>query len=154
MLAAVLDSLADGEVAALVAILERDGFVCLSSAMPIDELHDKLSEHVEQPVVVYGEASVNLPLDDCPRLWVGCGPEGGSADHDAKAAADLVGLDALPAKLERRALALRLGYQLVSFVDAMAFMANVMAKKRVTAMGLESKAADIVLRHVKRNVFT
>ena len=150
MLVAVLDSLADGEVAALVAVLQRDGFVCLPAGLPIDELHEKLSEHVEDPVVVYGETSVNLPLDDCPRLWVGCGPEGGSAEHDAAAAAAMVSADALPAGLERRQLALRLGYQLVSFVEAMAFMANTMAQKRVSTMGLESKAADILLRHVKK----
>jgi hypothetical protein len=153
MLTAVLDSLADGEVAELVRVLTRDGFVCLSSTLPIDELHQQLSEYVDKPVVVYGEASVNLPLDDCPRLWIGCGPEGGIPACDEQAAARLVPVEALNGHLERRALALRLGYQLVSFVEALSFMANVMAKKRVSAMGLESKAADIVLRHVRRTTY-
>ena len=145
MLTAIMDCLVQTELAGLVTTLRRDGILCLPADTCIDILHDELGKHVTQPIVIYGAASLSVPYDDCPRLWLACGP---SVDHDISHAPQLGTVT--DGDLQRRTDALRADYQSVTYVEALCFMADAVAKQCVHSMGLGEKAADIVLRHVSR----
>lgn len=149
MLTAILDCLVQSELECLVAALRRDGIVCLAADTPLDTLHDQLEKHAADPIVVYGPASLDVPYDDCPRLWLGCGPD--PHVHDTEQA--LLRGPVTDQDMERRAKALRSDYELVSYVEALSFMANAVAKTCVNSMGLGEQAADILLRHARKPTF-
>jgi hypothetical protein len=149
MLTAVLYCLVPSELDALVASLRLDGFVCVATATDLDEMDRILRRHVDQPIVLFGPESLRVPVDDCPRLWLCCGPE---VDRDLDEAAFLLRGPVHPQALERRRQALALAYQCVTFVDARCFLANAVAKQCVASMGVEGKAAKIVLRHFKASL--
>jgi hypothetical protein len=74
VLVAIIDSLASTELDELVRVLRRDGFVCLSSSLPLEELHDTIGSRSQKPIVIYGDRSMDVPYDDCARIWLSCGP--------------------------------------------------------------------------------
>lgn len=149
VLTAILDCLVSSELDIFINTLTRDGIRCLSSDTPLETLHDQLSTFTDQPIVIYGASSLQVPYDDCPRLWLCCGPE---IQYDEQHATWLLGNDdEVRSHLERREQAIRCGYKRVTYVDALSFMANVLATRCVDSMNLGNKAADIILRHVPKN---
>ena len=77
MLVAIVDCLVPCELHELVQTLERDNIRCLSTDSAdsyIDTLHDQIEAHMSEYIVIYGKRSIDLPYDDCPRLWLCCGP--------------------------------------------------------------------------------
>lgn len=75
VLTAILDCLVSSELDIFIHTLTRDGIRCLSSDTPLETLHDQISTFNDQPIVIYGASSLQVPYDDCPRLWLCCGPE-------------------------------------------------------------------------------
>lgn len=156
VLTAIMDCLVASELETLISTLRRDGIRCLSSETPLETLHEEISTYATQPIVIYGKSSLNVPYDDCPRLWLCCGPDNAS---DEKHATWLLGGESAAADygfaehVERRQKAMRFGYKLISYVDALCFMANVLASQCVDSMKLGNKAAGIILRHVTKTDF-
>lgn len=157
VLTAIVDCLVSSELDQLVQTLERDGIRCLSSDISLETLHDEIRKYASQPIVIYGASSLDVPCDDCPRLWLCCGPE---LESDIKHATFLLGgKDAAAAAgfdqhVSRRDRALRSNCRLVSYVDMMSFMANALAKQCVHSMNIGDKAADIILRHVAKTEYS
>ena len=156
MLVAIIDCLVSSELDILAKTLQRDGIQCVSSDESLELMHEKMSLYSSQPLVIYGTSSLQVPYDDCPRLWLCCGPE---IEYDEQHAAWLLGNDGdasnddeLADHLARREKAIRCGYTLVTYVDALSFMANVLATRCVDSMNLGNKAADIILRHVPKHL--
>ena len=145
MLTAIMDCLVQSELECLIKTLRRDGFLCLSADTWSDE---EISKHLARPIVIYGPDSLHVPYDDCPRLWLCCGPE---VDHDITQA-PLRGT-VTEDDLARRAAAVRCDYHFVTYVEALCFMADAVAKQNVHSMGMGDKAADIILRHVQKPTF-
>jgi hypothetical protein len=148
MLTAIMDCLVQSELECFIKTLRRDGFLCLSADTSIDTLHDDICQHSARPIVIYGPDSLHVPYDDCPRLWLCCGPE---VDHDMTQA-PLRGA-VTEDDLARRATAVRSDYHFVTYVEAMCIMADAVAKQNVNSMGMGDKAADIILRHVQKPTF-
>jgi len=143
MLVAILDCLVSCELQELVKGLEREGIRCLSASC-IDTLHQDIETYAAQPLVIYGEHSIDLPYDDCPRLWLCCGPE---VSHDLVHAPRLGTVT--NTDLERRAKAIRAEYRLLTFVQAQCFFADISGKQRVEKLGLGDKATDILLTRLR-----
>ena len=147
MLAAILDCLVAAELKCLVDTLKREGVSCLSSEEDLDALHEAISQYSAKPIVIYGPSSMNIPYDDCPRVWLCCGPESSLDIQEARA---FYGdTPELQEGLRRREKAERLGYRFMTYIDTMSFLANELARQCVKTMNLSEKAADIMLRHVK-----
>lgn len=147
MLVAILDCLVPCELQELVKTLARDNIRCLSTDSAdfcIDKLHDQIEAHVADPIVIYGARSIDIPHDDCDRLWLCCGPE---KSHDLVHAPRLGPVT--EQDLERRARAIRADYRLVNFVEAQAFFAEILAKKCVRDLNLGEKATDILLARLR-----
>ena len=73
---AIVDCLVSCELQELVKTLERDNIRCLDSDVEsIDTLHDQIEAHMSEYIVIYGKRAIDLPFDDCARLWLCCGPE-------------------------------------------------------------------------------
>lgn len=142
-----MDCLVAAELRCLVKTLEREGVCCLSSEEDLDKLHDAICQQSSQPIVIYGAASMEMPYDDCPRVWLCCGPE---TSLDIQEATALYGdTPELREGLRRREKAGRLDYRFLTYVDTLSFMANELARRCVQTMNLGEKAANIMLRHVK-----
>jgi hypothetical protein len=148
VLTAILDCLVPSELDIFINTLTRDGIRCLSSDTPLETLHEQISTFSDQPIVIYGASSLQVPYDDCPRLWLCCGPE---IQYDEQQATCLLVPNDIGRHLERRERALRCGYKRVTYVDALSFMANVLATRCVDSMNHGKNAADIILRHVPKN---
>lgn len=172
VLVAVVDSLIPTELEALVTILRRDGFVCLSSALPLEELHAAVETKQAHPIVIYGDRSMDVPYDDCSRIWLCCGP---TADDDMDMAhaaalydwdkstsfADFAYTHACVAnapsssavfakRLARRQRAQQCDFRFMTFPKALSFMAEAIAPERVQSMGFEDGVRQVVLRHVTK----
>lgn len=174
VLVAIVDSLVSTELEALVTILRRDGFVCLSSALPLEDLHNTVETKRAQPIVIYGDRSMDVPYDDCSRIWLCCGP---TADNDVSHAAALhyylkkdtatsfadfahtFDADAVHENapspmfaehLARRQRAVQCDFHFMTFPRTLSFMAEAIAPERVESMGLEDGVRRIVLRHVTK----
>lgn len=145
MLVAIVDCLVSCELQGLVKTLERDNIRCLDSDVEsIGSLHDQIEAHMSDCIVIYGTRCVDLPYDDCARLWLCCGPE---TSHDLVHAPRLGPIT--EQDLERRARAVRADYRLVTFVEAQAFFADLVAKKCVQDLNLGDKATDILLGRLR-----
>lgn len=147
MLIAVVDCLVEAELATLVATLTRDGIVCLPSHTDICRIHETLAQQSLRPIVIYGPESMNIPVDDCPQIWLCCGPEVACDRQEATALYNVQ-----HAELERKEKAMRCGFRCMAYVDVLCFMANAQATQCVKTMNVQGKAAEIMLRHVKRCV--
>lgn len=160
VLTAILDCLVSSELDVFINSLKRDGIRCLSSDTPLEILHEQISTFSNEPIVIYGASSLQVPYDDCPRLWLCCGPE---IQYDEQQATWILqknddndndddggGGKEIRRHLERRERALRCGYKRVTYVDAQSFMANALASRCVDSMNLGKTAADIILRHVPK----
>ncbi len=145
MLIATIDCLVDTELRMLVQALTRDGIVCLPSDTDICNIHETLGKHRGTPIVIYGRESMDIPLDDCPRIWLCCGP---TVSQDEAEAIDFhkVKEDAFV----RKTRAMQCGFRRMTYVDVLCFAANEQAKTCVGTMNLDDKSADIFLRHVKK----
>lgn len=150
MLTAIVDSLLSSELEVLVQALRRDGIRCLPSDTPLEELHGHLSSYANEPIVIYGVTTLEMPYDDCQRLWLCCGPE---IQYDEQHASWFLGKPLEEKDVHRKEKAISYGYKLVSHIDALSFMANVLATNCVKSMHLGNKAKDIVLRHVTKQEF-
>ena len=145
MLIAIVDCLVPREIQELVKTLERDNIRCLSAdSESIDTLHDQVEAHPMESLVIYGRRGLDAPFDDCARLWLCCGPE---TSHDLVHAARLG--EITEEDVERRARAIRTDYRLVTFVEAQAFFAEILAKKCVENLNLGDKATDILLTRLR-----
>jgi hypothetical protein len=147
MLVAIVDCLVPCELQELVKTLERDNIRCLSTDAAdscIDLIHDEIESHVADPIVIYGKRGIILPHDDCDRLWLCCGPE---TSHDLVHAPRLGTVT--EQDLERRARAIRADYRLVTFVEAQAYFAEILAQKCVQGLNLGDKATDILLARLR-----
>ena len=145
MLVAIVDCLVSCELQELVKTLERDNIRCLDSDVEsIDTLHDQIEARMSEYIVIYGKRSIDLPHDDCPRLWLCCGPE---KCHDLIHAPRLGPVT--EQDIERREKAIRCDYNLVTFVEAQAFFADLIAKKCVQDLNLGDKATDILLTRLR-----
>jgi hypothetical protein len=159
VLTAIVDCLVSTELDHLIQTFERDGIRCLSSDLSLDALHDDIRKYAAQPIVIYGASSLEVPCDDCPRLWLCCGPEL-DTEHDVQHATLLLGgTDAAAAAgldqhVLRRDRALRSNCKFVSYIDMMSFIANALAKQCVHSMNIGNKAADIILRHVTKTEYS
>lgn len=147
MLTCILDSLVEHELECLVSTLRRDGILCLPTSTPIDVLHDTISKNIDVPIIIYGPDSLHVPYTDCPRLWLCCGPRvQDDIAHATQYFSPLSNDD-----LVRRERAMCCDYLRVTHVDALVFMADTVAKQCVHSMGVGGKAAEIILRHVKKS---
>lgn len=142
MLVAIVDCLVERELDALVASLRRDGYICVPASTDLPEIDEALRKHLNEPVLLFGKESLRLPMNDCPMLWLCCGPE---THRDDVEAAYLNRAPNDAASLRRREQALAYGYRQVTFIDARCFLASFTAD----SMGMEGKAAEILLRHAK-----
>lgn len=147
MLVAIVDCLVPQELACLVSSLTRDGILCLPAGSSIDVLHDTISTQTAVPIVIHGKDSLHVPYTDCPRLWLCCGP---TTDDDIVHATTFWPHDVSDTDLRRREKAMCCAYERVTYVDALVFMADVVAKQCVSSMGVGERAAEIILRHVKK----
>lgn len=145
MLIAIIDCLAPAELQTLVAHLTRDGIVCLSSDVDICRINRQVSEQSDKPIVIVGPDGLNIPFDDCPRIWLCCGPDVSFDEKEAKARYHVHD----PEHLARKRQAIQCGFRCMSYVDVLSFVANEQAKQCVKNMELDKKAESIVLRHVK-----
>lgn len=178
MLVAIVDCIDETELKTLVTTLERDGFICLSCDQEsIEDIHNNIRNWKSVPVLIYGARSIDLPYDDCERLWLGCGPQGYDERKDERFACMLeawrassdVSLAEFSANFDmdehqesetfkeavrRRDTALRSGFRLSCFVQATSFAATFLATQKFNIA--DSAAQDILLRHanVKKNKFT
>ncbi len=170
MLVAIVDCIDESELLTLVGILKRDGFTCLSCEhVSIDVIHDTIRDSKDIPVIIYGSRSIDLPYDDCERLWLGCGPQGYEAEYDERVAKMMEAWRAsnepslatfgatfdvnkyqesetLANNIRRRSAALRCGFRLCSFVETISFAATFLATQTVNTA--DQNAQDILLRHV------
>jgi hypothetical protein len=145
MLIATIDCLVQKELDILVQALHRDGIVCIPSNADICRIHETLGHQSASPIVIYGAESMNIPLDDCPRIWLCCGP---TVSHDEAEAIEFhkVKREAFA----RKTRAMQCGFQKMTYVDVLCFAANEQAKTCVKTMNLDGRSADILLRHVKK----
>lgn len=146
MLIAIIDCLVVAELQTLIDQLTRDGIVCVASNTDICWINDTLAGKSAQPIVIFGDESMHIPVDDCPRIWLCCGPEISTDENEAWAFHAIND----PGILERKHTAIKSGFRCMTYVDVLCFVANEQAKQCVKNMALDEKAANIVLRHVKK----
>lgn len=130
MLIAIIDGLVPSELEALMSSLRLDGFICISTNTDITALNHLIAKHRNKPIVLFGEQSLQMPIDDCPRLWLCCGPE---IQRDLDVAVHVVKGPIDPSALERRQQALGLSYQCLTYIDAVCFFANAVAKSKAAS---------------------
>ena len=145
MLVAMIDCLVEAELRTLISTLKRDGVVCVSSSSDICDIHDTLGQMSLHTIVIYGKQSMNIPFDDCPCIWLCLGPD---VSKDAEEATSLYTLR--QQDVHRKEKALQQGFRCMTYVQVLSFMANEQAKKHISNMNVKGKAADIMLRHVRK----
>lgn len=146
MLVAIIDCLVQAELSTLIATLKQDGIRCIESATDIVDINRALERFSNDLVVIYGSKSMDLPFDDCHRIWLVCGCD---AQNDQTEAAFLYGPVPPPTLARQQTALVHRSFRRMTYVQALCFFANQVAERHVHQMQLGSKEANIMLRHVR-----